>query len=69
MASWTTKQKQDAPREFQIYSLTKDDIRRRRLVKDQVMIFESLSMPGACDGMRTKQRHYGRNKTVTPVVY
>ena len=27
------------------YSLTKDDIRRRKLVKNQVMIFESSSMP------------------------
>ena len=27
------------------YSLTKDDVRRRRLMKNQIMIFESLSMP------------------------
>ena len=51
------------------YSLTKDDIRRRKLVKNQVMIFESSSMPVACYSMRAEQRHYDRNKIATPVVY
>ena len=30
------------------YSLTKDDIRRKELEKNQVMIFESSSMPVTC---------------------
>ena len=51
------------------YSLTKDDIRRRKLVKNQVMIFESSSMPVTGYSMRTEPKHYGRNNLVTPVVY
>ena len=51
------------------YSLTKDDIRRRKLEKNQVMIFESSSMPVKRDSMRAEPRHYGCNNIVTPVVY
>ena len=51
------------------YSLTKDDIRRRKLVKNQVMIFESSSMPVTRYSMRAEPRYYGRNNLVTPVVY
>ena len=51
------------------YSLTKDDIRRRRLVKNQVMIFGSSFMPVTRYSMRAEQRHYGRNNIVTPVIY
>ena len=51
------------------YSLTKDDIRRRKLVKNQVMVFERSSMPVACYSMRAEQRCYGRNKIVMPVAY
>ena len=43
------------------YSLTKDDIRRRKLVKNQVMIFESPSMPVTRISMRAEPRHYSRN--------
>ena len=51
------------------YSLTKDDVRRRRLVKNQIMIFESSSMPATRYSMRAEPRHYGRNIVVTLVVY
>ena len=51
------------------YSLTKDDVRQRRLVKNQIMIFQSSSMPGTRYNMRAEPRHYSRNVVVTPVVY
>ena len=51
------------------YFLTKDDIRRRKLVKNQVMIFASSSMPAVYYSMRAEQRCYGHRKQVMPVVY
>ena len=51
------------------YSLTKDDIRRRKLVKNQVIIFESPSMPLTRISMRAEPRHYDHNNLVTAVVY
>ena len=51
------------------YSLTKDDIRRRRLVKNQVMIFESSSIAVTRYSMHVEPRHYDHNNLVTAVVY
>ena len=43
------------------YSLTKDDIRRKESDKNQVMIFESSSMPVTRDSMRAEPTYYGHN--------
>ena len=51
------------------YSLTKDDIRRKESEKNQVMIFESSSMPVTRDSMRAEPRYYGHNIRFMPAVH